>query len=122
MGSIKFATVQSSSHFKSDVVRSYRCGFHLIKAIGKETCKHTDPTIRMLFNAYTEKKFIDHIKDYELFLHMDGIYADSGGLQMVTTGKTVNPEIKDGNHDVQTFPMQCVLMISLRTRVISSYT
>ena len=74
----------------------------------------------MLFNAYTEKKFIDHIKDYELS-HMDGIYADSGGLQMVTTGNG-NAEIKDGTHDVQTFPMQCVLMISFRTRVISSYT
>ena len=59
----------------------------LLKQSVKKSCKHTDPTIAMLFNAYTEKKFIDHIKDYER-LHMDGIYADSGGLQMVTTGKT----------------------------------
>ena len=92
----------NSSHFKSDVVPAVTGAVDLLKQSVKKSCKHTDPTIAMLFNAYTEKKFIDHIKDYER-LHMDGIYADSGGLQMVTTGKTVTSEIKDGIYDVQTF-------------------
>ena len=89
----------NSSHFKSDVVPAVTGAVDLLKQSVKKSCKHTDPTIAMLFNAYTEKKFIDHIKDYER-LHMDGIYADSGGLQMVTTGKTVTSEIKDGIYDV----------------------
>lgn len=91
-----------SQYFQSDVVPALNQAVDILKDSVKKTCKNTDPTVAMLFNAYTEKKFVDHMKDYNRF-HMDGVYADSGGLQMVTAGKSVTPKIKDDIYDVQTF-------------------
>ena len=59
----------------------------------KEECVNISPEISVLFNAYTEKNFIVPLSRLEN-LHVKNTYADSGGLQIVTTGKTITEEIK----------------------------
>jgi hypothetical protein len=49
--------------------------------------------IDLLFNAYTEEKFGQHIRDNESF-GFSKLYADSGGLQIVTQGKQVSDQLK----------------------------
>jgi hypothetical protein len=50
-------------------------------------------TVSLLYNAYTEKNrgemFSDTLKE-----HVHHIYADSGGLQMITLGKTITEQRK----------------------------
>ena len=83
-----------SQHFETEVVPAIRGAVDILKQKVKASAKNVDPSVAVLFNAYTEKKFVDHMKDYNKF-NMEGVYADSGGLQMVTTGKAVTPQIKD---------------------------
>jgi hypothetical protein len=45
----------------------------------------------VLYNSFTEGSFGPRLKNYTAF---DSIHADSGGLQIVTKGETVTPEIK----------------------------
>lgn len=48
----------------------------------------------LLFNAFTEKNFGKVFKElYAKSLYT--IHADSGGLQIITQGKTITPELKD---------------------------
>lgn len=51
-----------------------------------------------LFNAYTEDKNVERLKTVVDFNGTNGLhqyqYADSGGLQIVNTGATVNDELK----------------------------
>lgn len=56
--------------------------------------------IDILFNAYQEAEYGLHLKENGNFT-MDKIYSDSGGLQMVTTGKNITPELKNKIYDVQ---------------------
>ena len=50
--------------------------------------------ISQLYNAYTEKEEIEFYNEHER-LHMDNIFADSGGLQMVTLGKHKNKTVTE---------------------------
>ena len=57
-----------------------------------------------LFNAYTEVLFAERVEEQgqpfrELF--PDGMYADSGGLQVVTQGKVINEEQRKKIYEVQ---------------------
>ena len=48
----------------------------------------------LLFNAFTEKSFGPRFQEF----YRDSLYtvhADSGGLQIVTQGRTITPELKD---------------------------
>lgn len=92
----------NSQHFNPGIVDKLTSVVDTLKTSVKGSCVNTDPTVAMLFNAYTEKKFTTHLDDYKKF-HMDKIYADSGGLQMVTAGKEITEEIKDKIYDVQTY-------------------
>lgn len=61
-----------------------------------------DPSLKtsLLFNAYTESKHGKYFRsqgDYGF----DQIYADSGGLQVVTTGKKLTAELKEEVYRVQ---------------------
>lgn len=50
--------------------------------------------ISLLYNAYTEKRTGPKLREnYAKYLHT--IHADSGGLQMITLGKTVTNELKE---------------------------
>lgn len=68
----------------------------------QNTCKHTDSSVSALFNAYTEKSHIDHFKALDN-IGAKHMYADSGGLQMVTAGKSVTEEIKKSIYQIQSY-------------------
>lgn len=52
-----------------------------------------------LFNAYTETRMCEHASP--LIKPYTKVYLDSGGLQVVTLGRTVTPEIKQKVYDIQ---------------------
>jgi hypothetical protein len=54
----------------------------------------------LLFNAFTERDFGEKIcKAYRESLYT--IHSDSGGLQIITQGKTITPELKDDVYRTQ---------------------
>ena len=57
-------------------------------------------TYSVLFNAYTENKFEDCFKIY-FDGTMDNVHTDSGGLQIVTLGRTITPELKKEIYKLQ---------------------
>lgn len=67
-----------------------------------ETCVNTKPLISTLYNAYTEK---NHVKEFERLenLGSDAVYADSGGLQIVTAGKLITEDIKKEIYKTQAY-------------------
>lgn len=67
-----------------------------------ETCTYTDPMISTLYNAYTEKNHVEEFKNLDN-LGSDSVYADSGGLQIVTAGKSITSEIKQEIYKTQTY-------------------
>lgn len=73
-----------------------------LKARIQETCVNTKPLVSTLYNAYTEK---NHVKEFERLdnLGSASVYADSGGLQIVTAGKTITEEIKQQIYKTQTY-------------------
>ena len=73
-----------------------------LKARIDETCVNTKPLVSTLYNAYTEK---NHVKEFERLdnLGSASVYADSGGLQIVTAGKTITKEIKQQIYKTQTY-------------------
>ena len=62
--------------------------------------KNHNNTSSMLFNAFVEDKYIPHMHKHNNF-GMKDFYADSGGLQMVTTGHKITPELKKQIYKVQ---------------------
>lgn len=64
--------------------------------------KNTNPTIAALFNAYTESAFTDRFASLDN-LGAKKLYADSGGLQIVTAGKPITPQIKQEIYKTQTY-------------------
>lgn len=65
-------------------------------------CIHTKPRISALYNAYTEEGMIKKI-DSLGNLGCHSIYADSGGLQIVTAGKSITAEIKNKIYKAQSY-------------------
>ena len=68
----------------------------------KEELKKIDypMMISILFNAFTEKNYLERILTSGKF-GFDRVYADSGGLQMVTLGLTANHEAKQEVYAIQ---------------------
>ena len=56
--------------------------------------------VSFLFNGYTEERLGAKIYEY-LRDSLHNIYADSGGLQMITLGHVVTEELKKQVYDVQ---------------------
>jgi hypothetical protein len=74
-----------------------------VKAIQKDIknmAGHHEYSLGLLFNAYKEKGFVKPILDYDTF-GFSSLYADSGGLQIVTAGSSVTPEIKRSIYQTQ---------------------
>lgn len=73
-----------------------------LDVIRKKTTKITGETvlISLLFNAFTEDTIGQYINDMDRY-GFDQLYADSGGLQMVTTNRTITPELKSTIYGVQ---------------------
>lgn len=73
-----------------DIINSY-----FIDLNGKNNHKFS-----LLFNAFTEKDFGEKFqKHFAKSLYT--VHADSGGLQIITQGKTITPELKDGVYRTQ---------------------
>lgn len=64
-------------------------------------CHNSNASIATLFNAYTEASFVERFKALDN-LGAKALYADSGGLQMVTAGRAVTDEIKQQIYKTQT--------------------
>jgi len=56
--------------------------------------------VSTLFNAYQEEGDGRSIKEHNNFGY-DKVYSDSGGLQVLTAGKTINDEVKEKVYTVQ---------------------
>lgn len=65
-------------------------------------CVNTQPLVSTLFNAYTEKNHVGEFRNFDN-LNSDAVYADSGGLQIVTAGKTITSEIKQQIYKTQSY-------------------
>ena len=72
-----------------------------VKESVKKKTKNTNPTIATLFNAYTEASFTDRFESLNN-LGASKLYADSGGLQIVTAGKGITSQIKQEIYKTQT--------------------
>ena len=69
----------------------------------RETLKKTvgvPVQVSLLFNAFTEDTIGQYICDMDRY-GFDRLYADSGGLQMVTTNKTITPQLKQQIYKTQ---------------------
>tara|TARA_Y100000389_G_scaffold200355_1_gene240596 strand:+ start:164 stop:1432 length:1269 start_codon:yes stop_codon:yes gene_type:complete len=70
----------------------------LDKILGGKNGKYTHD-ISILFNAFGEKAFGQRLQVYKD--HIKNLHADSGGLQIITLGKTITPELKEEVYEVQ---------------------
>jgi hypothetical protein len=66
-----------------------------------EKCKSTVSKVSPLFNAYTEEL---KVKEINVLSRMgfERLYADSGGLQILTVGSEITPQTKNDIYKVQT--------------------
>lgn len=70
----------------------------------RQKCKKimNDPSFKtaILYNGYTEPKHGKYFRDRNTF-GFDNLYVDSGGLQVVTTGKKLTEELKRQIYETQ---------------------
>ena len=66
---------------------------------GKMVHGHKSHTFSALYNAYQESSFGKRFQPYSGSIK--NIHADSGGLQIVTLGKTITDELKDKIYENQ---------------------
>ena len=62
-----------------------------------------------LYNAFIEKEFGEFFKDVYRGKGVNQIYADSGGLQMITLGKTITPQLKQEVYNNQGSYSDCAM-------------
>ena len=67
-----------------------------------KNCKDTKPSISVLYNGFVESEYPNYYKKLDN-LGCDYVYADSGGLQIVTLGKTITPELKKRVYESQLY-------------------
>lgn len=96
-GMMRFTLFKSkeyvSDEYNENKVRMITKGVAQIK----QTCKDVFPEFNvktsLLYNAYVESSFGNFYKTYNNF-GFDHLYADSGGLQVITTGKQLTEDLK----------------------------
>ena len=62
-----------------------------------------------LYNAFIEKEFGEFFRDVYRGKGVKQIYADSGGLQMITLGKTITPQLKQDVYTNQGTYSDCAM-------------
>lgn len=62
-----------------------------------------------LYNAFIEKEFGEFFKGMYRGKGVKQIYADSGGLQMITLGKTITPQLKQDVYNNQGMYSDCAM-------------
>lgn len=77
-----------------------QAGIRKLREDVKGTANHSHMKISILFNAYTESTFSQWLRKWDLF-GFENLYADSGGLQVVTTGKTADDTLKGEVYSTQ---------------------
>lgn len=82
------------------VIDMTRAGLERLRADVKTMIPGVDFGLDLLFNAYTEKDMGQRIAAYDNF-GFEKLYADSGGLQIVTTGQKVSDELKETIYKTQ---------------------
>jgi hypothetical protein len=84
-----------TSYFKLMYEESYRPeNLEVFAATYGSLNNQHEHKISLLYNAFTEKRTGPRLKEhYAKYLHT--IHADSGGLQMITLGKTITDELKE---------------------------
>lgn len=80
-----------------------------------------DPMLSALYNGFTEEKFLKPRARLDN-LHMCNWYSDSGGLQLVTAGREVTPDVMKDIYRVQSHAeyAMCFDVIPLRTVTFST--
>lgn len=73
--------------------------------------------VDMLYNAYTEKHMGPHARAFNNF-SFDKLYADSGGLQIVTLGKPIDDAIKKDIYTAQSYADLAMCFDEIPTRSI----
>lgn len=75
-------------------------GIKKVRADSKAAITAFDTDIDLLFNGFTEQNFPDRFNGYGR-LGFNGLFADSGGLQMLTTGMDITPQLKREIYEFQ---------------------
>lgn len=75
--------------------------------------------VDILFNAFTEKLFGVHLRKYDNF-GLSKMYADSGGLQIVTIGKSITSELKKEIYKVQSVADFAMCFDEIPTRSLTT--
>ena len=88
-----YTRLQRTENTENEELRSYFSG--MIASVSAGSTHHK---FGLLFNAFTEKAFGPKFRKYDGY---DSIHADSGGLQIITQGKTITPALKDDVYRVQ---------------------
>lgn len=96
MGHLRLGNTKYSNYqINDEIVKLVDEANDLISILNRDQHKFS-----ALFNAYTEKKLGETI--FNCFnKSLNDIYADSGGLQVVTKGNVVTEEFKNDVYDVQ---------------------
>ena len=68
----------------------------------KKECIYIDPRISVLYNGFTEPEYTEYYKKLNN-LGCDYVYADSGGLQIVTLDKKITSELKEKVYENQMY-------------------
>lgn len=95
-------TFTESTIFQSKIVPAIKDLIDILLNDVYAHCTTTESEFSILFNAYTENRFIKGFSMYDNF-SAHSVYADSGGLQMVTAGKTITDEIKEKIYATQCY-------------------
>lgn len=100
--------------------------FNDLRALAKdEANKHSNymnHSLSKLYNAFQEVSFIQKFKELDN-VGADGIYADSGGLQIVTRGITIDDTVRKQIYENQVYAdyAMCFDVISLKN-LSTTYT
>lgn len=87
-------------HHHDEMTSTLHEAMNVLKKQVSTSCIYTTPRISTLFNAYTEQGIVPKLKAFDN-IGAHSIYADSGGLQIVTAGKIITPQIKDKIYEIQ---------------------
>ena len=90
---LSFTKCTSKHAFEQQNIDNY------IKTIGSLNGRHNH-MFGVLYNAFQEKSIGQGIFEYYR-PHLGEVYADSGGLQMITRGMTITPDLKDAIYQHQ---------------------
>lgn len=84
-----------TSYMRTNAPRNYEDAetVEFISSAFRKVSEETNHKFGLLYNAFTEAGFGEQLRKYSGY---HSIHADSGGLQIVTQGKTITDELKEG--------------------------